>query len=66
MWYKVDVSKNVRDEEGQYLLKIKDIYIVSCVELVILGKLLGGWYLFEILHTSPTVKISKNVKSGCF
>ena len=66
MWYKVDVLKNIRDEEGQYFFKIKDIYKVSCLELVILGKLLGSRYLFEILHTSPAVKISKNVKSGCF
>ena len=66
MWYKVDDLKNIRDEEGQYFFKIKDIYKVSCLELVILGKLLGDRYLFEILHTSPAVKISKNVKSGCF
>ena len=66
MWYKVDVLKNVRDEEGQYFFKTKDIYKVSCLEFVILGKLPGGRYLFEILHTSHAVKISKNVKSGCF
>ena len=66
MWYKVDDLKNIGDEEGQYFFKIKEIYKVSCLELVILGKLLGGRYLFEILHTSPAVKISKNVKSGCF
>ena len=31
------------------------------------GILLGGRYLFEILHTSSTVKNSKNVlKNGCF
>ena len=29
--------------------------------------LLGVWYLFEILHTSSTLKNSKDVlKSGCF
>ena len=32
-----------------------------------LAKLLGSQYLFEILHTSLTVKNSENVeKSGCF
>ena len=67
MWYKVDFSKNVRDEEDQYLFKIYIyIYKVPCVKMSILGKLLGGRYLFEILHSSFTVKISKNAKSGFF
>ena len=66
MWYKMDVLKNVCDEEGQYFFKIKDIYKVLCVEMFILGKLLWGRYLFEILHCSFTGKISKNVKSDCF
>ena len=40
MWYKMDVLKNVCDEEGQYFFKIKDIYKVLCVKMFILGKLL--------------------------
>ena len=46
MWYKVDVSKNDRDEESQYFFKIKDIYkdkvmmnlvpnSISCSDLVL-------------------------------
>ena len=65
IWYKVDVLKNVRDEENQYFLKIY-LYKVPCVKMLILGKLLGGRYLFEILHSSFTVKISKNAKSEFF
>ena len=42
------------------------VYKVPCVKMLILGKLLGDRYLFEILHSSFTVKISKNVKIGCF
>ena len=32
--------------------------------MLLLGKLLGGRYLFEILHSSFAVKISKNAKNG--
>ena len=49
--------ENVCDEEGQNF---------SCVKMLILDKLPGGRCLFEILHASYTLKISKNVKSGCF
>ena len=42
------------------------IYKVPCVKKLILGKLLGGRYLFEIFRGSFTVKISKNAKSGFF
>ena len=40
------------------------MYKVPCVKKLILGKLLGGRYLFEIFRSSFTVKISKNAKSG--
>ena len=46
MWCKVGVSKTVRNEDGQNIFKIKDIYKVSCVKMLILGKVLGGPYLF--------------------
>ena len=65
----MDLSKKTRNKEGQYFFKtrkIKDVYKVPCAKILILGKLLGGWYLFEILHSLFTVKISKNVKSECF
>ena len=65
MWYKVDFSKNVCEEEDQYFFNIY-IYKVPCVQMLIIGKLLGGRYLFEILHSSFTVKISKNAKSVSF
>ena len=42
----------------------KYIYKVSCVKMLLLAKLLGGRYLFEILHSSFAVKISKNAKNG--
>ena len=41
---------------------MKDVYKVPCVKMLILGKLLRGWYLFEILHSLFTVKISKKKK----
>ena len=64
MWQKVDVSKNVYDEERQFFFEMKEGYELSCVIILIFAKLLG---LFEILYTSSTVKTSKNVvKSGCF
>ena len=46
---------------------MKDVYKVPCVKMLMLGKLLRGWYLFEILHSLFTVKISKKKKkSECF
>ena len=42
------------------------MYKVPWVKMLILGKLQGGWYLFEILHSSFTVRMSKNAKSGFF
>ena len=42
------------------------MYKVPLVKMLILGKLQGGWYLFEILHSSFTVRISKNAKSAFF
>ena len=42
------------------------IYKVPCAKMLILGKLLGDRYLFEILHNSFTVKINNNEKSRCF
>ena len=41
-------------------------YKVFYVKILMCSILLEDWYLFEILHTSSNVKISKNVvKSGC-
>ena len=42
------------------------MYKVPWVKMLILVKLQGGWYLFEILHCLFTVRISKNAKSGFF
>ena len=46
---------------------MKDVYKVPCLKMLILGKLLRGWYLIEILHCLFTVKIiKKKKKSECF
>ena len=37
----------------------KYMYKVPWVKMLILGKLQGGWYLFEILHCLFTVRIKK-------
>ena len=51
MWKEVYVSKNVRDKEGQYFFKLMDVVKVFWVKIILLGKLSGGQYLFEILYT---------------
>ena len=49
MWYKVDISKN-------FCISVRQI------TRRLITKLLGGWFLSEILQTSTTLKTSKNVK----
>ena len=51
----MDVSKNFCDGESQLNFEMKEKYKVVCVWYVV--KLLGGWYLFEILYISSTVKL---------
>ena len=63
----MDVSKNVCDGERQLYFEMKEGYKASCVKYWYFAELLGGWFLFEILHTSSTVKTSENVvKRWCF
>ena len=47
----MDVSKNVCDGERQFFFEMKEKYKVSCAELLYFAKLLGSWFLFEMLHT---------------
>ena len=55
------------EKQLRLFFDIKGGYKVYCVKILIFVKLIGGWYLFEILHTSSTVKTSKNdVKSELF
>ena len=62
----MDVSKNHRDT-GSHFFEVKGRYKDSFVKLLLFADLLGGCYLFEILHTSSAMKISKNVvKTECF
>ena len=50
------------DGERQLFIEVQEGYKVFCVKRYEhFVHLLGGQYLFEILHTSPTVKSSKNV-----
>ena len=63
----MDVLKKVWDGDCQLYFEMKEGYKVSCVKNWCLTKLLKGWFLFEILHTSSYVKTSKNVvKSALF
>ena len=60
------LRKRLCNEERQFPLEMKEGYKVSCVKILMFAELLGGWYLYEIKHTSSTVKTIKNeVKSGC-
>ena len=53
--------------DGEIFLEMKEGHKVSCVNKLIFAKLLGGWYLYEILKTSSTVKAAKSmVKSWYF
>ena len=56
MWLKGDASKNICNDELQLFFEMNEEYKVSCIKI-----LLEGRYLFEILHTSPTVKSRRNV-----
>ena len=63
MWYKV-FQKTFAMKRTNIFSKY--MYKIPWVKMLILGKLQEGWYLFEILHSSFTVRISKNAKSGFF
>ena len=53
--------------QGVIFFEVKGRYKDSFVKLLLFADLLGGCYLFEILHTSSAMKISKNVvKTECF
>ena len=63
MWSRMDVLKKFCDGERKLLCEMKEGY----KECYCFGIFIGGRYLFEILHTSFTVKTSKLlVKRGCF
>ena len=64
----MNVSKNIYDGDSQLFIEVQEGCKVSCLKKYWhFVNLLGGQYLFEILHTSPTVKASQNVlRSGCF
>ena len=48
--------------QGAFLFfEVKGRYKESFVKLLLFADLLRGCYLFEILHTSSAMKISKNV-----
>ena len=53
--------------QGVIFFEVKGRYKDSFVKLLLFADLLGGCYLFEILHTWSAMKISKNVvKTECF
>ena len=62
----MDVSKNLCDRGSHTFLSEGEIQGLFC-KIISFADLLGGCYLFEILHTSSAVEFSKNVvKTGCF
>ena len=44
--------KNVCYGEHQIFFEMKEGYKASCVKILSFGILLGGWYLFEMYHSS--------------
>ena len=67
MWLKVDVSKKACDGELQFFIKMMKGHKFSYKKYEHDGMLLGRRHLFEIFHTTSTVKTSRHVvKSECF
>ena len=63
MWYKVDVLKNLCDRRGvrvSFSLKWRRDTRTLLQNYYCFAVLLGGYYLFGILHISSSVKTSKN------
>ena len=66
MWLKVDVSKKVCDGERQFFIKMMEGYEVSYKKILTCWYITRRRHLFEVFHTSSTVKTSKHVVKGKF